>query len=111
MFHMDTILAEIDWVITGEGRSDLQTLEGKVPWAMARHAKKAGVPITLISGSIDPASLSNLSEMFSGSFSIMVDGMDITYAMENAPRLLSDAAEKAARLFKGGHLDNGMIHA
>lgn len=97
LFQMDAVMSDMDWVVTGEGRSDLQTLEGKVPWVIARHGKQVGVPVTLISGSIDPASVSSLSEEFSGCYSIMKDGMAVTYAMENAASLLADAAECAAR--------------
>jgi len=42
-----------DWVITGEGRSDTQTLRGKVPVVVADIAHKAGVKAALISGQID----------------------------------------------------------
>ena len=39
-----------DWIITGEGRSDAQTLHGKVPVGLLRHAE--GIPVALLSGRI-----------------------------------------------------------
>ncbi len=42
-------------VITGEGRSDRQTLTGKVPFGVLRHCKGT-VPVYLLSGSIQDAS-------------------------------------------------------
>ena len=39
-----------DWIITGEGRSDAQTLRGKVPAGLLCHAE--GVPVVLMSGQI-----------------------------------------------------------
>ena len=43
-------LAGADLVITGEGRSDSQTLQGKVPYGVLRHA--GTVPVVLLSGRI-----------------------------------------------------------
>lgn len=39
-----------DWVITGEGRSDGQTLRGKVPAHVAETARGAGAKVALLSG-------------------------------------------------------------
>ena len=40
-----------DLVVTGEGKSDSQTLRGKVPFGVLRHA--GGVPVALLSGRIE----------------------------------------------------------
>ncbi|EFZ36086.1 glycerate kinase [Hoylesella oralis ATCC 33269] len=48
----DTILQTADYVITGEGNADSQTLMGKLPSVILRHAKAAEVSIWLIAGSI-----------------------------------------------------------
>lgn len=42
-------------VITGEGKSDRQTLQGKVPMGVLRLAKPHGVPVALLAGAIDDA--------------------------------------------------------
>lgn len=44
-------LARADLVITGEGRFNLQSLDGKVPGEVARRARKAGVACFVIVGS------------------------------------------------------------
>lgn len=49
----DEIIRDVDLVITGEGRSDTQTLMGKVPYGLQKRCHRAGVPIWLLSGSID----------------------------------------------------------
>ena len=41
-----------DMVITGEGKLDGQSMEGKVPIGIARRAKKAGIPVVAIVGDI-----------------------------------------------------------
>lgn len=42
-------------VITGEGKSDEQTLMGKVPQGVLKRATTAGVPVWLLSGAIEDA--------------------------------------------------------
>lgn len=48
----DRILADADLVVTGEGRSDAQTADGKLPWIVAERAARAGVPAALVSGAL-----------------------------------------------------------
>ena len=49
----DALLKEADLVITGEGSSDAQTLMGKLPSVVLDHARKADVPVVLVSGRVD----------------------------------------------------------
>ena len=49
----DQLLAEADLVITGEGKSDNQTLMGKVAHGVQKRCKATGVPVWLLSGAID----------------------------------------------------------
>jgi glycerate kinase len=44
-------IEEMDVVITGEGRLDEQTLEGKAPAGVARLARQLGKPVFAIVGS------------------------------------------------------------
>lgn len=53
-----------DFIITGEGKSDLQTLSGKAPIGIANAAKTKGIPVILLSGFIEQASVSALSSYF-----------------------------------------------
>lgn len=41
-------------VLTGEGRFDAQTLQGKAPWRVAQWARAAGVPVLAVCGSVAP---------------------------------------------------------
>jgi glycerate 2-kinase len=43
-----------DLVITGEGRLDRSSVEGKAPVSVARMAKKLGIPCIAIVGAVDP---------------------------------------------------------
>lgn len=42
-----------DLVITGEGRSDAQTLMGKVPYGVLARCRREGVKAWLLSGAVD----------------------------------------------------------
>ncbi|MBL8310128.1 MAG: glycerate kinase [Burkholderiales bacterium] len=94
-----------DWLITGEGRSDAQTLLGKTPFAAAQIARENGnawLKATLISGGVDAASLEALNPVFNGGcFSIVPGPMALDQAIIRAPELLSNAAEQLARLLVG----------
>lgn len=52
----DQAIQDADWILTGEGRSDAQTLLGKVPYGVLRRAGR--IPVALVSGAIvDSSSL------------------------------------------------------
>ncbi|MCY0855548.1 glycerate kinase [Cupriavidus sp. D39] len=48
-------VAGYDWILTGEGRSDRQTLLGKGPALIAALGRRHGVPVTLLSGRLPMA--------------------------------------------------------
>src|SRR5207302_9454543 len=53
LIGLDDALRGANWLITGEGRSDEQTLLGKTPFVAASRAAKANVSATLGSGALD----------------------------------------------------------
>jgi glycerate kinase len=93
--------AALEGAITGEGRSDVQTLHGKAPFIACRHAQAAGVPATLLSGAVDSAALPRLAEYFSGCFSPAPGPITLEVAIREAARLLADEAEQLTRLKYG----------
>lgn len=50
------MLENADLVITGEGRMDVQTLQGKAPFAVLQRAKETHIPVLGICGSLGPGS-------------------------------------------------------
>jgi glycerate kinase len=96
--QLDSILEGADLVITGEGKIDGQTVYGKTPAGVARRAKAHGVPIVAIAG--------NVADDSRGVYAAGIDAlmpatsfpMTLEEAMERAPALLADAAERAMRL-------------
>ncbi len=97
LIGLDPALQGADWVITGEGRSDAQTLLGKTPLVVARRGSSIGVPATLISGGIDRTALPRLSRHFAGCFSLTDGPMTLQDCIANGPRLLTDRSEQIAR--------------
>lgn len=49
----DRKITNADWIITGEGKADKQTAEGKVPAGVLKRAKKTGIPVMLIAGKVE----------------------------------------------------------
>ena len=94
--------ANASWLITGEGRSDAQTLLGKTPFAAAQTLRKHGAAdakATLISGGVDPLALSSLAPTFNGGcFSIAPGPISLERAIADADTFLANTAEQVARL-------------
>jgi len=99
LIGLDAAIRGAHWVITGEGRTDAQTLLGKTPLVVARRGAAMGVPATLISGGIDRTALPELSRHFAGCFSLTDGPMTLEDCVTNAARLLADRAEQAGRLY------------
>jgi glycerate kinase len=95
---LDDALASADWAITGEGRSDRQTLLGKAPWIVAKRAARYGLPISLLSGAVDTAALPELAPRFAGCFALPSGPMSLEACVASAADLLADRAEQMARL-------------
>ncbi len=55
--HFKEKLKNADLVITGEGKSDRQTLAGKAPLGVAKLAKEFGIPTICISGMVEDKEL------------------------------------------------------
>lgn len=77
-----------DLVITGEGKTDLQTLSGKTPFGIAKICKQQGIPVILLSGAVDEYSRKKLSEVFTELHGTAEEGMTESESMQNAFPLL-----------------------
>ncbi len=86
-----------DLVITGEGRTDIQTLMGKAPGGVARLSKEAGIPVIAISGSLGSEHQPLFDAGFTALFSIADRASDLAYLIENASELLEKSTENIIR--------------
>jgi len=66
----DQQMVGTDLVLTGEGKIDSQSLRGKVVIGVARRAKRAGVPVVAVVGTIGDGSDKAYSEGVSAIYSI-----------------------------------------
>ncbi|QDP41362.1 glycerate kinase [Radiobacillus deserti] len=92
-------IADADLVITGEGQSDNQTLNGKAPSYVAQIAKKHHVPAILLSGSLGKGS-EQLHDLFIGCFSITDRPMSLEECMEQADELLFQQTKRITHFIK-----------
>ena len=89
-------LQEADWLFTGEGRFDEQTLHGKAPYGLARLAHEHGVPTLVFSGQTDLVAVPDIG--IKAVFPIVSRVMTIEAAMAEAAPLLTNAVGRALRL-------------
>ena len=93
-------LRQADLVITAEGQLDSQTAYGKSVGAVASLAKRYGLPVLALAGS--------LGDNYQTVYNLGVDAvavlpskpMTLDYAMEHADELMVDTTERAMRLLR-----------
>ena len=77
----DTALARSTHVITGEGSIDEQTLQGKGPFGVARHAKAHGLPVIALAGRIPAEISAGLKEYFDMLMPITSEPLELAEAL------------------------------
>lgn len=96
-----SLLTDADWVVTGEGKSDQQTLSGKAPLGVAERAARARVPAILLSGIIQPEDKQELEKHFHFTQSVVSECCTIQQALENPEQSVREAAQEIARYIMG----------
>ncbi len=95
-----------DLVITGEGKIDFQTAFGKTPFGVAQIAKTKNIPVIVLAGSLGEGYQSLYEKGFDGIFSIIDKPMSLQEAIDQAAKLLENAAENVVRLWIKKNLQN-----
>ena len=85
-----------DLVITGEGRLDKQTLNGKAPYAVAQAARARGIPVVALAGSIALSEDELESAGIEKAVAIAPATMPVDQAMRRARELIESAAFQLA---------------
>jgi glycerate kinase len=100
--ELEARLKDADLVITGEGSMDHQTTFGKTPLGVARTARKMGIHVIAIAGSIERGCKS----LYDSGFDCIIPTVEcpttLHDAMKNGSILLECAAERAMRAVKIG---------
>ncbi|ARF17856.1 glycerate kinase [Sporosarcina ureae] len=87
-----THLSSADFIVTGEGKTDRQTLAGKALMGIAKLAKVESVPVIVISGTIEEAAREELLEWFSELHSLDDGKRSLAELMARAAELLENKA-------------------
>ena len=95
---LESRLAGCDLVVTGEGRLDGQTIFGKAPAGVARLARKLGIPVIAICGSIGPDASKVQAVGINAFFSALEESMVEADLPKRAPGMLERCAEQVGRL-------------
>jgi len=95
LLNLEARIARADLVITGEGRLDTQTAQGKGPAALARLAKCHGKPVLAFTGCLEDE-----SDAFTACIPIADRPLTLDESRSRASQLLEAAAARAARLIQ-----------
>lgn len=98
--HIDKELRDAQYVVTGEGRLDAQTVMGKAPIGVAKRAKLYGCKVLAFAGSVAEDAGACNKEGVDAFFSIIQGATTLKEAMEpeNARRNMTAAVEQVFRV-------------
>jgi len=91
-------LADADWVITGEGCLDGQSLRGKVVSGVTRAAQTTGAKVAVLAGQVRLSPAQYRAAGIEAAVPCVDAGADVRDAIANAAALLDRAARRLARV-------------
>ncbi|MEO8207381.1 MAG: glycerate kinase, partial [Chthoniobacterales bacterium] len=100
LVRLEEKIAAADLVLTGEGKLDHQTLEGKGPAGVAALAQKHRKPVIAFGGAV--AEEKALGSLFTACFSIANRPLTLEESEKEAFALLELAAARVAQVLKCG---------
>ena len=100
--ELDRLIEQADLVITAEGSLDGQTPFGKIPAEVAQRAKRRGLPVIALAGTIGKGVRINFEHGIDAFASILTRPCTLEDAIANAGKLLVRAAEDALRMVNVG---------
>lgn len=87
---LDDLLKGADLVLTGEGRLDAQSLAGKTPVGVMRLARRRGIPVIAVAGSLGPG----VDELVAAG---MTAAISVVPGVVGLPEALADASANLER--------------
>lgn len=97
---LDARLAAADLVLTGEGRLDDQSFEGKATGRLAERCAARGVPLVALCGAVTPEGETALGKLGGAAFSLVRGPTSESEAIAAAPALLERSAAAVAQLVR-----------
>jgi glycerate kinase len=95
---LEKAIMEADLVITGEGKIDRQSLQGKAPFGVARLARKHGKSVFGVAGLVQDPDGDFTADVFDLLLELREPSQDISWSIQHAPGLLEKAGEKIAEM-------------
>ena len=100
--EIESLLGDVDLVFTAEGGIDFQTPKGKIPAEIARRAKRYGLPVVAIVGTVGKDARINHDHGIDAYVSILQSPSTLEQAMQDACDLVTVCAEDVMRLIMMG---------
>jgi glycerate kinase len=94
-------LADADWVFTGEGSVDAQTVMGKTPFGVAQIAARTDTRVVIFAGRVAPDASVLLEHGVDRLVAITAEGIPIEQALREGPQSLTRATEEVCREIAG----------
>lgn len=98
--RFDNALEKANLVITGEGAIDLQTLDGKAPFGVAKKSQKRKIPVFALAGSIPLQKNKQLAECFPVLLSINPEPLELAVAIASTEKNLIKTGEFLGNLLQ-----------
>ncbi|MCM3090914.1 MULTISPECIES: glycerate kinase family protein [unclassified Cytobacillus] len=95
--NIEEKIANADIVLTAEGSIDFQTPHGKIPTEVARIAKRYGIPVIAITGTIGKGAELNYEAGIDAFLSIIQKPTSLEKAILYAPEWIEDSTESVMR--------------
>jgi len=92
-------LESADWVITGEGSFDSQSLYGKVVSGILKSALQSHTRLAVLAGQVDILQQEYEKIGIAAAISCRDENMSLDYALENSRALLYSAAQRFAKQY------------
>ncbi|WP_454789512.1 glycerate kinase [Mycolicibacterium lutetiense] len=94
---LERALTGADWVFTGEGSVDAQTMLGKTPFGVARLAARTGAGVVIFGGRVAPDAEVLLANGVDKLVAITAPGTPLDEALSGGPAALARAAAEVCR--------------
>lgn len=95
--RMEEKVKRADLILTGEGRTDASSAEGKAPAGLAALARRHKKPLVVLAGRVGAGSEKLLERGASAVIPVSEPGLSRARAFREAPRLLARTAERILR--------------
>jgi glycerate kinase len=92
-------LESADWVITGEGSFDRQSLYGKVVSGILKMARESDTRVAVVAGKVNIPQQECQKIGIAAAISCKEDNMPLDYALKNSRELLYSAAQRFAKQY------------